>query len=260
MQERSYPKKALSVAIITKNEEERLPDCLRSVAFADEVLVVDSDSSDGTLEVAGAFGARVLVEPWRGFSGQKQFAVEQCTHDWVLILDADERVPETTARIIRTALERDEDVSAYRFSRKNYLHGRWIRHSGWWPDQVVRLVDRGRGAFDGRPVHERWLTEGVVMDLDASILHLSFEDYSGLITKMEHYSNLSARDLYEKKAPVSAFTPLTHGLWMFCKTYLLQLGALDGFDGFVISLMNAGGSFLKYAKLREMKKAEGCKA
>ena len=126
--------RSLSVAVIAKNEEERLPDCLKSAAFADEVLVVDSGSSDRTTQVAETFGARVLVEPWRGFSGQKQFAVDRCTHDWVLVLDADERIPQETVRAIGEALGRDQGAAAYRFRRKNYLHGRWIRHSGWWPD------------------------------------------------------------------------------------------------------------------------------
>jgi (heptosyl)LPS beta-1,4-glucosyltransferase len=254
MQGKSRTSTPFSVAIIALNEEERLPDCLKSVAFADEVLVVDSGSSDRTREVAGSFGARVLVEPWRGFSGQKQFAVDQCSHDWVLILDADERIPEETAGAIRRILERGPgDVSAYRFQRRNYLHYRWIRHSGWWPDPIVRFVDRRRGAFDGRRVHEKWSPRGPVKDLDAAIEHISFRNYSALVAKMERYSSLSARDLFEKNAPVNVMTPLSHALWMFARTYFLELGLLDGFDGLVISIMNAGGSFFKYAKAREMR-------
>lgn len=244
----------LSVAIITKDEEERLPNCLKSVTFADEVLVVDSGSTDGTVALAKSFGARVLVEAWRGYSGQKQFAVDQCLHDWVLILDADERVPqETTQVIVRELARNDTTISAYGFRRKNYLHGRWIKHCGWWPDRIVRLVNRRAGEFDGRPVHEKWITQGNVKELDTVIEHLSFRNYSELLAKMENYSNLASKELFEKEANVNALTPIFHGLWMFLRTYFLELGVLDGFDGLVISTTNAGGSFLKYAKAREMR-------
>jgi len=243
----------ISIAIITKNEEERLPDCLRSVAFADDILVVDSGSDDRTVQVAQSFGARILSEPWRGYSDQKQFAVDQCLHDWVLILDADERVPEKTAVEIGGVLRHSKGkFAAFSFRRKNYLHGRWIRRCGWWPDRIVRLVNRRRGRFDGRPVHEKWVPEGEVMALDAVIEHISFRKFSDLVSKMETYSNLSAEELAGRKARVNALAPLTHGIGMFLKTYFFELGLLDGFDGLVISVMNAGGSFLKYAKLREM--------
>jgi glycosyltransferase involved in cell wall biosynthesis len=254
MKEDVQNKTLLSVAIITKNEEERLPDCLKSVAFADEVLVVDSGSTDGTVELAKSFGARVLFEAWRGYSGQKQYAVDQCLHDWVLILDADERIPQETAQVIMRELSRnDVAISAFGFRRKNYLHGRWIKHCGWWPDRIVRLVNRKVGSFDGRPVHERWVTEGIVRGLDAAIEHISFRNYSELLAKMENYSNLASKELFEKNVKVNAVTPMLHGLWMFFRTYFLELGVLDGFDGFVISTTNAGGSFLKYAKTREMR-------
>ena len=254
MKEEAQEKTPLSVAIITKNEEERLPDCLKSVTFADEVLVVDSGSTDGTVALARSFGARVLIEAWRGYSRQKQYAVDQCLHDWVLVLDADERIPqETVQSIMRELAINDTTISAYGFRRKNYLHGRWIKHCGWWPDRIVRLVNRRAGGFDGRPVHEKWITQGSVKELDAVIEHISFRNYSELLAKMENYSNLSSKELFEKDAKVNAVTPILHGLWMFLRTYFLELGVLDGFDGFVISTTNAGGSFLKYAKAREMR-------
>jgi (heptosyl)LPS beta-1,4-glucosyltransferase len=243
----------LSAAIITRNEEERLPDCLKSASFADEILVVDSGSTDGTIGLAKSYGARVLVEKWRGFSEQKQFAVDHCNHDWVLILDADERIPEETARTIAMEMARQEShTSAFSFRRKNYLHDRWIRHCGWWPDRTVRLVNRKEGRFDGRPVHERWITPGRVKGLDAAIEHRSFRHYSEMVAKMELYSNLASKELFEQNVRAGTMTPITHGLWMFFRTYLLEWGFLDGFNGFLISVMNAGGSFLKYAKLKEL--------
>jgi glycosyltransferase involved in cell wall biosynthesis len=244
----------LSVAIITKDEEDRLPACIKSVAFADQILVVDSGSRDRTVEVAKSSGAKVIMEEWRGFSGQKQFAVDQCHHEWVLILDADERVPEETAMAIKQEMaNNDPIISAYSFRRKNYFHGKWIRYCGWWPDRIVRLVNRGSGGFDGRHVHESWLVKGKVKDLDAHIEHISFRNYSDLVAKMENYSNLAALEMFEKGIHAGPFTPIHHGLWMFIRTFLIELGFLQGFDGFMISVMNAGGSFMKYAKLREMR-------
>ncbi|MFH0844925.1 MAG: glycosyltransferase family 2 protein [Pseudomonadota bacterium] len=240
------------MAIITKNEEERLPECLKSVFFADEVLVVDSGSLDRTVEIARALRAKVIIENWRGFSEQKQFAVNRCKNDWVMVLDADERVPKGTAKVIQEELSKGEtDIQAYSFRRKNYLHGRWIKHCGWWPDQIVRLVNRRRGRFDGRLVHEKWIVDGKVKSLGAFIEHVSFRNYSDLVTKMENYSNLASKEMMLHDVRVGPLTPLGHGVWMFIKSYLLRMGILDGFDGFVISIMNAGGSFLKYAKLRE---------
>lgn len=246
----------LSVAIITKDEEERLPACLQGLGFADEILVVDSGSTDRTVDVARSYGAKVLVEKWRGFSGQKQFAVDSCSHDWVLVLDADERVPEETARDITRAIRlREPEIAAYSFLRKNYLHGRWIKHCGWWPDRIVRLVDRRRGRFDGRPVHERWIAEGTIRELATAVEHVSFQGYSQMVMKMERYSNLASLGLFQRNVKASAFAPISHGLWMFLKSYVLEMGILDGFDGFIISVANAGGSFLKYAKLRERRRS-----
>lgn len=254
MENEEEKKRFLSVAIITKNEEKRLPDCLKSVAFADEVVVVDSGSEDNTVAIAKSFGANVVTEPWRGFSGQKQFAVDLCRYEWVLIVDADERIHEETAKVINLELSRnDGGVQAYRFRRKNYLHGRWIKHAGFWPDRIVRLVNRKRGDFDGRPVHEKWVTDGRVKDLDAYIEHFSFKNYSDLLAKMETYSNLGATVLFEKNKNSHVLSPIFHGVWTFFRTYILELGLLDGFDGFMISVTAAGGSFLKYAKLREMR-------
>ncbi len=246
----------VSVAVITMNEEDRISACLESVAFADDIVVVDSGSTDRTVEIAQSYGARVTVEPWRGFSGQKQFAVDNCRHDWVLILDADERVPGETARqIARVLQDSHQDVSGFSFKRKNYFHGRWIKHCGWWPNPVLRLVNRTKGSFDGRAVHESWVTDGPVEALDSEIIHFSFRDYSEMITTLDRYTGIGARDLYDSDEPPSSiYTSLSHGLWMFFKVYFLDQGVRAGFDGFVISLMHGAGSFFKYAKHREMTK------
>lgn len=247
--------KPFSVAIITYNEEDRIRDCIESVLFADDIVVVDSCSTDRTTTIARELGARVIVEPWRGFALQKQFAVDNCKNDWVLILDADERVPPWTKEIIISELkDNQKDITAYSFKRKNYMNNKWIRHSGWWPDRIIRLVRKDAGYFEKRSVHEKWITKGKIKELNAYIEHLSFRDYSEMVKKMNLYSTLSAHDLKEKGTNVHAISPLSHGLWMFFRTYVLERGIFDGFEGLMISVMNAMGSFLKYAKLRELKR------
>ncbi len=244
----------ISIAVITKNEEDRIGACLRSLSFADEIVLVDSGSVDDTVQIAQKAGCRVLIEKWRGFAEQKQFAVNQCRNDWVLILDADERVPgETAEKLAEMTFGGGQSVAAYSLLRKNYFHGRWIRHCGWWPDKIVRLVHRKRGQFNNRQVHERWITDGIIQDLNLTIDHYSFRDYSELINKMQTYSTLSAQDMFLQGKHAGWWTPLSHGFWMFLRTYFLEMGLLEGFDGFMISALNGGGSFMKYAKLKEMK-------
>jgi len=244
----------ISVAIITHNEADRIGPCLESVLFADEIVVVDAASNDDTLKIAGQYPCRVIHQPWQGFSRQKQFAVNQCRNDWVLILDADERVSVELAEEIDHRNPPSVETTAFQVSRKNFFHGRWIRHCGWWPETVLRLVHQKRGLFDGRLVHEGWQTNGTISLLTHPILHHSFDSYADLLTKMQRYSNLAAHQMALEKRPVHWWTPITHSFWMFLKTYCIQRGFLDGFDGFMISLSAAGGSFMKYAKLLEIKR------
>ncbi|WP_319408671.1 glycosyltransferase family 2 protein [uncultured Desulfosarcina sp.] len=243
----------LSVAIITFNEADRLPVCVESVRFADEIVVVDSGSRDGTRDIARSLGCSVCEHPFAGFARQKQFAVDQCRHDWVLILDADERLPKSTADDIKRQLTHaGDDVAAFRLQRRNYLHGRWIRHCGWWPDTVVRLVRPHKGAFSDSRVHERWIAEGPIVELAGCIDHYSFRDYADMIEKLQHYSSLAAQEMMGRKTRVNCCSPLLHGGWTFFSVYVLKLGFIYGLDGLIISLLNAGGSFMKYAKYWEM--------
>lgn len=243
----------LSVAIIARDEADRIGACLDSLGFADEVVVVvDERSRDDTLAIARAHGCRAISHPWLGYAKQKQFAVNQCTRDWVLILDADERVPPETAETLgRLMTASDADVAAYGFLRRNLFHGRWFKRCGWWPDRVVRLVNCRKGRFSGDLVHERWIADGPIERLDAVLDHYSFPTYAALIEKMQNYSTLAALQMEKDGRRAGWWSPISHGLWTFFRSYLLELGVLEGFDGFVISLTNAGGSFMKYAKLRE---------
>lgn len=244
----------VSVAIVARDEADRIAACLESLTFSDEVLVlVDSRSQDDTFAIAQSYGCRVERQEWLGYARQKQSAVDRCKHDWVLILDADERVPEAAGHKIALLTESAHpDTAAYALLRKSIFHGRWIRRCGWWPDRVVRLVDRRQGAFNNDLVHEQWLSDGKVEDPGLYLEHHSFRNYAHLIDKMQNYSALAALQMAQEGRRANWWTALSHGAWTFIRTWLLKLGILEGFDGFMISTLNAGGTFMKYAKLMEM--------
>ncbi|MDA8432119.1 MAG: glycosyltransferase family 2 protein [Nitrospiraceae bacterium] len=243
-------KLALSVAIITKDEEENIPALLDSVSFADDIVVVDSGSTDRTVEIAENFCCRVFSEEWRGYGPQKNSAVEKCRNEWVLLLDADERLPAETAKAIAEILKQPA-ADAYSFRRKNYLHGRWMRHSGYWPDRQVRLVRGKFGSFRGT-IHEQWATRGAVADLDAHIDHYAFSGYADMLKTLNEYSTVIAEELHSSGRRAGPLSPVSHGVGMFLTIYFLRLGFLDGLDGLATALTKAGGSFFKYAKLREI--------
>jgi len=245
----------VSVIVITKNEEKRLASCLESVSFAEDIVVLDSGSQDKTIEIAKSFGCRVFVEEWKGSGLQRQSAVEKTLYKWVLNIDADERIPYETAEVIMNIVKNPQ-ASAYSFPRKNIFRGKWIKHCGWWPDRVTRLFDKDKGRFKPVMAHPQWVTEGKVINLNVPIEHYSFENYSHMINKLNQFSTATARQLFEEGVRVTPFSPFLHGWWMFTRSYFLRLGILDGLDGFIISLLSAGGSFFKYAKLLELQKHE----
>jgi glycosyltransferase involved in cell wall biosynthesis len=243
----------LSVAIITKNEEVDLRDCLQSVSFAAEAVIVDCGSEDRTEDIARLFGARWFVEPWKGYGPQKNSALEKCSHDWVLMLDADERVPPETALRIAELLSGKQTADGYSFRRKNFFHAKWIRSTDWWPDEVVRLFRKDKCRFVGL-THEQLFVNGRTAKLPFCIEHFSYRSYSEIFRKLDDYSTELAGQMHaagERAGPADA---IFHGFWMFCRNYLLRLGFMAGFDGFVISLSKGVGTFLKYAKLYELRK------
>lgn len=242
----------LSVAIITKDEGKNLPDCLESVSFAEDIVVVDSGSADRTIEIAKGHGCRVFIEDWKGYGPQKNSAVEKCRHDWVFLLDADERAS-TGAKDAIMKILKGPEADAYSFKRKNYLHGRWMKNSGYWPDRQIRLVNRKKGAFEAI-IHEKWVTGGQVQDLDAHIEHYAFSDYSDMLKTLNEYSTVISQELFASGKRANLLSPLYHGTGMFLKIYLLEKGFMDGLDGLVTAITKAGGSFFKYAKLLELQR------
>ena len=244
----------LSVVLITHNAAAQLADCLASVAFADEVLVVDSGSSDGTADIAARYGARVVQKEWMGFGPQKQFAVEQAAHDWVLCLDADERVsPELAASLVR-ALQAPV-APVYRMARRNRFLGRWLRHGEGYPDWSVRLFDRRQARWSDDSVHEKVLFSVTPGTLQGDLLHESAEDIGRYLEKQNRYTTLAAEELHRrgKRAGMAELTlsPLVR----FIKFYVLRLGFLDGMPGLAHIAVGCMNSFMKYAKLVELQKA-----
>jgi len=247
----------LSVAIITKNEAENLPACLASVAFADQVVCLDSDSSDATCSIARDAGCEVFVEPWRGFGRQKQAAIDRCRHAWVLLLDADERIPpETADAIARIVAAPPPGVAGFSFPRKNFFQGRWIRHAGWWPDRVTRLFRRDAGRMTDASVHEAVAVDGAVEPLSAPIEHCTESRLSRVLRKIDHYSTLGARDAFMQGRRASVAGAVLRATLTFLQDYVVRLGFLDGSPGLTLAATDAVNKFFKYAKLAELSREE----
>src|SRR5262249_36454976 len=238
----------LSVAIIAFNAEKNLAACLRSVAWADEIVVVDNGSTDRTREIARAAGARVVeTADWPGFGPQKNRAIDACTGDWILALDADERVEEPLRADIERAIAR-ADYDVFAMPRRSTYCGRFTRPAGWWPDYVARLFRRGTARYSAARVHERLVTERPVGRLNAPLTHFSFRSMEQVLDKMNRYSSDSARMLVEQGRTPGLATAIGHGLAAFVRTYLLRLGFLDGRYGFLLAVSNAEGSYYRYVK------------
>jgi len=246
----------LSVAIITLNEAGFLSRCLDSVqAIADEVVVVDSGSSDGTVELARQSNAVVLQREWQGFSRQKQFAVDSCTNRWVLILDADEYLPPETAAIIPKLLA-SPNAAAYCFARRNFFHAREIRHGSWGRDRVVRLFDRQSFRLSTQEVHEEVVGTGPVQALPHSIHHTPRKNLASFLEKANSYSSLGASQMFRAGKKATLLTAIGHAAWSFFFDYFVRLGVLDGGAGLLIAVGNTIDTFYKYAKLWELGQIE----
>jgi glycosyltransferase involved in cell wall biosynthesis len=240
----------LSVIIITKNEEAVIERCLQSVAWADEIILVDTNSSDGTPDIARALGAKVQSAPdWPGFGPQKNRALDLATGDWVLSLDADEWVtPELRVEIERT-LAAPGSHAAFRLPRLSSYCGRFMRHSGWWPDYVTRLFRRSTARFSADLVHERLLVKGTTGALRESLMHEAIADLEDALEKMNSYSTAGAAMQFERGKTSSLASAVLHGAWTFFRTYVLRGGFLDGREGFMLAVSNAEGAYYRYLKL-----------
>ena len=244
----------LSVCIITYNEEENLPRCLASVAFADEIVVVDSQSTDRTVAIATQAGCRVISQAFLGYVAQKNLAVQQATHAWVLCLDADEWLRPGAAEAIRSALAtRAPDVAGYTLKRHTYYLGGWVNHGWRWPEYKLRLFDRRRGQWQGNALHEGVHVAGRVEPLDVEMGHRSYRDLTHHLSKINTYTTIMARDLHARGAArVGASALVLRPLVRFCRMFLVRGGWKEGLRGFMIATLGAVYVFTKYAKLWEL--------
>jgi len=242
-----------SLVVITRDAAAELPECVASAAFAAEVVVVDSGSGDDTVPTARRLGARVIERAWPGFGAQKQYAVEAAANDWVLCLDADERVSDALAASIRAAFEGGAPAApAYALARRNRFLGRWLAHGEGYPDWTVRLFDRRRARWSDDVVHERVVVQGAAARLTGDLLHASAESLDAYIAKQNRYTTLQATALHAKGDRASALRVALAPLARFVRFYVFRLGFLDGVAGFAHIAIGAFASFLKYAKLRAL--------
>lgn len=249
------PMNKISVYIIAYNEAEKVTATIESARWADEIVLVDSWSTDGTPEIATRLGAKVVQVDFKGFGDLRNQALAACTHDWIFSLDADERcTPEVEAEI-RTITQDPAALDAYWVPRRNFFMGRWIRHSGWYPNyRQPQLFRNGRMRYDLKPVHEGFVLDSAhpVGHLKNAIWQFPFKNMSEVMHKANRYSSLGAEKIKHKK--LSMGTALSHGSWSFLKHYVFKLGFLDGWPGFVIALGNFEGTFYRYVKAIEMQK------
>lgn len=242
----------LTATVITKNEANNIAGALKSVAWADEIVVVDCGSTDETVAIAREFTDRVIVEPWPGYAAQKNFAAAQATHDWILSLDADERVSEPLGDEIRTLLSDTPPAQGYRIPRVTFHLGRWIRSTDWYPDLQLRLYDRRQGRWVGRYVHESVSIVGRVDSLRGEMQHLAYRDVSHHMQTMDLYTTLAARQMFEEGRRANPLDILVRPRLAFARNYVLKGGFRDGTVGLIVSMMNAHYVGLKFAKLWEL--------
>jgi glycosyltransferase involved in cell wall biosynthesis len=243
----------ISAAIITLNEARSIERALRSLSCADEVVVVDSGSTDETCKLAADLGARVVVHRWEGFAAQKNFACLQARYDWILSLDADEELDAEAQAALARWKASEPAADAYRLARRACYLGRWILHSGWYPDWKVRLFDRRKACWQGAYVHESVFVDGRVGTLPGEILHYTCDSLEEHKQRIEFYTELAAREMFDRGERVSLLRRWLSPPWIFVHSYLFRLGALDGIPGLLIAWMAARYVSRKYAKLDEMR-------
>jgi glycosyltransferase involved in cell wall biosynthesis len=242
----------ISVTIITFNEGTHLAGAIASVAWADEIVVVDSGSTDGTLDIARQLAARVEVREWPGYAVQKNYAASLARHDWVLSLDADERVSATMTASLQAWRRTEPDARGYRFARTSWYLGTWMRTTDWYPDYQLRLYDRRAGTWGTARVHESVQVTGESALLAGEIEHYPYADVSDHLRRIDRYTSLAALDLRERGRSAGALALLLHPVAAFLRNYILRRGIQQGRAGLAVSLLNSYYVLLKYVKLLEL--------
>jgi glycosyltransferase involved in cell wall biosynthesis len=247
----------LSVVIITLNEEDRIEDALKScTGIADEIVIVDGYSTDKTVEIAGKYGAKVYMNPFVDFGSQKNLALDKAGNQWVLNLDADERVSGTLEIEIRQLKQKPDneiDADGFLIKRKTFYLGRWIKHSGWYPDQKLRLFRKDKSRWQGR-IHEGLILEGKTGKIEGDILHFTYRNITDHINRLNRYSHMQAEDIARKKKKLLYLRALLLPPVTFIRFYLWKLGILDGLPGLVIALISSWATAMKYLKAIEIRR------
>lgn len=244
----------ISVVIITKNEEANIERCLKSVVWADEIVVVDSDSTDRTVEIARQYQARVFTVVFKGYGPAKQEAVKQSTGEWILSIDADEEVTPALAREIREKLANPGDIDGFFVKRRTNFLGRWIYHCGWYPDPILRVFRKANGNFNDAVVHEKVEVRGRTGCLKGELLHYSYPDLESYLRRFNRYTTLGAEAAYEKGRRTGWFDLVLRPPVSFIAHFISRQGFRDGVEGFMVSVLSATAVFVKYAKLRHIQK------
>ncbi len=241
----------VSGVVICGNEERNIADCLESLRWCDEIVVVDSLSTDKTVEIARRFTDKVIQRPWPGYVAQKQFALEQCTGDWILSLDADERCTPELRDAIKRELPSANGVAGFEMKRHVHYLGRWINHGGWYPDWKLRLVRRGQAKWSGVDPHDRLQTDGPVKRIPADIVHYTYRDFAHQIRIINHFSDVITDEWVKQGRKFSLLDAVFHPVGKFLECYVWKLGILDGWAGFVIAVASAFYTFARQVKMRE---------
>ncbi|HUQ89365.1 MAG TPA: glycosyltransferase family 2 protein [Vicinamibacterales bacterium] len=242
----------VTATIITFNEAANIQAALESLSWADEIIVVDSESTDNTAAIALKFTSKVIIRPWPGYVAQKNFAAEQASHDWIFSLDADERVTPELAAEIKGVLARGPRAAGYRVPRVTFHLGRWMRSTDWYPDYQLRLYDRHRAQWSGKYVHESVKADGPVEYLRSELQHFAYRDAAHHLETMERYTTLAAKQMFEEGRRAGFFHLMVHPPAAFLRNYVLRGGFRDGKAGLIVSAMNARYVRLKFAKLWEL--------
>ena len=246
-------KSPLSVIVITKNETNNIESCLKSVSFADDIVVVDAESNDDTVLKAKKYSNSVFVKPWQGFAAAKQFAVQQTKHSWVLWLDADERVMPNLAVEIQQIISKNPEQAVFTVARRAYFLGKWMRHSGWYPGRVTRLFHKERAEYNNAAVHEGLSIYGNIGELRNDLVHYTDPNIFHYFSKFNRYTSLAADELAKKENNFKLTDIIIRPWWQFVRMYFIRFGFLDGIQGLLLALFSSGYVFTKYAKLWERK-------
>jgi len=245
----------ISAIVITYNEEKNIQRCLESLSWADEIVVVDSFSQDRTKDIASSFTDKIFDLEWQGFGKQKEIARTKASYDWVLSVDADEVVSEKLKEEIKSVINKNDSLDGYYIPRLSNFLGRWIKHSGWYPDYVLRLFKKDKARFDESLVHEKLILDGKAGFLRNEIRHYTDPDISHYLSKMDKYTTLSSQKLLAEGKSLTLFDLLFRPMAIFFKMYLFKSGFLDGWQGFLLACFSSFHVFVKYAKLWHLRKS-----